>query len=425
MEAYAVIFRIVLLAVLLFFSGFFSASETAVTSLNYVKVKQLQQKQVKGAEVIGRLVDRSTKILSATLVGNNLANTAATAIATELVVQLFGGVGVTAVVTFVMTSLILIFGEITPKTYASHNGEKVALRLGTILLAITTVLYPLLKVLNFITTLIIKVLGGEMRTGLPFVTEEEIRTLVKVGREEGIIHQQESKMIDSIFEFDDTYVTEVMVPRIDIVAVDSSSTLEEVMQVVERSGFSRIPVYEGDIDNIVGILHVKDLIKYSGSAREGFNIKQVMRETYYVPEGKKLNQLLREMKKEKVHMAIVLDQYGGTAGLVTIEDVVEEIVGEIEDEFDMGHPYVVENKDGSLTVSGKVTIQELNEGYGLDLPEDEYETLGGLVFNRLGRLPRRGDRVNFGRIVAEVKNVERRRIDQIKIYIQRKGDTRP
>jgi len=416
---YATMFRVILLAFLLFVSGFFSASETALTSLNHIKVKQLQQKRIRGAEVIAKLVDQSDRILSTTLLGNNLANTAATAFATEFVVQLMGGAGGgTVIVTFVMTTMILIFGEITPKTYASNNGERVALRLGRSLLFISTVLYPLLKVLNFITTGVIRIFGGEINAGLPFVTEDEIRTLIRVGHEEGLIHEQESEMINSIFEFDDTSVREIMIPRIDIVAVDSLSGLKDVVKAVRDSGFSRIPIYEDNIDNVIGILYAKDLLAFTYTCSEDFAVKGLMREAFYVPESKKLNHLLLEMKKERVHMAIVLDQYGGTAGLVTIEDVVEEIVGEIKDEYDIERPYIINNKDKSLTVSGMATVEELKEDYGLDLPDQGFETLGGLVFNKLGRLPLKGDKVKFGEVFVEVTGIGRRRIVEMKIFRQ-------
>jgi putative hemolysin len=418
MDIYGLVFRVVLLVFLLMLSGFFSASETAVTSLNHLKVKQMQQKKVKGTGVIVQLVNKSNRILSTTLLGNNLANTAATAIATELVVQIFGGAGVTALVTLVMTALILIFGEITPKTYASHNSEMVALKLGRALIFLSAVLYPLLKALNLITSAIIRIFGGEIRSGVPFVTEEEIRTLLKVGHEEGLIREQESEMIDSIFEFDDTYVNEVMVPRIDVVAVDISSGIEDVMDIVTKSGFSRIPVYEGNIDNVVGIIYVKDLIRVFREGEREMNIAGLMKEPYYVPESKKLNDLLREMRKEKVHIAIVLDQYGGTAGLVTIEDLVEEIVGEINDEFDVVQPHVVKNDDGSYTVSGRVPVEELRDEYKMGFPGDEYQTIGGLVFNRLGRLPHQGDKVRFGNTVVEVTRVQKRRIIEMKVYPQ-------
>ncbi len=422
MTVYAVVLRIALLAFLLFMSGFFSASETALTSLNHIKVKQMQQKKVRGADVIARLADRSSRILSVTLLGNNLANTAATAIAAEFIVRLMGGAGGTVLVTFIMTAMILIFGEITPKTYASHNGEKVALKVGRSLLVISTVLYPFLKALNYITTGVIRVFGGEVKSGLPFVTEEEIRTLVKVGHEEGIIHQQESRMIDNIFEFDDTCVIEVMVPRIDIVAVHISCPLRDVIKKAKDTGFSRLPVYEDSIDNIVGVLYSKDLLDYACSGKEDFDAGKLMREAYYVPESKKLNQLLMEMKIGKFHMAVVLDEYGGTAGLVTIEDIVEEIVGEIRDEYDAEESYIIDNSDETLTVYGMAAVDELKEDFGLELPDEGFETLGGLVFNKLGRLPRVGDRIRFGKVIIEVTGIDGRRIVKMKIFKHNKGE---
>lgn len=418
MDIYRLILRLVLLAFLLMLSGFFSASETAVTSLNRLKVKQMQQKGVKGVDVIVRLVDRSNRMLSTTLLGNNLANTAATAIATELVVQAFGGAGVTAVITVVMTTLILIFGEITPKTFASHNSEAVAIKLGGALLILSTVLYPVLKALNIVTTAIIRVFGGEIQTAVPFVTEEELRTLLKVGHEEGLIHRQESQMIDSIFEFDDMYVYEVMIPRIDVTAIDIAGEMEDVVKVVAETGFSRVPVYEGNVDNIVGVIYAKDLLKTTTSNGADSDIGRLMKDPYFVPESKKLSDLLREMRREKVHIAIVLDQYGGTSGLVTIEDIVEEIIGEIKDEFDEVQTPIVKNEDGTLTMSGRMSVEELRDECGIDLPYEDYRTIGGLVFDILGRLPRQGDRAVLSSLEVEVTKVHKRRIIEMKMYSQ-------
>lgn len=405
-------FKIIILVVLLIFSALFSSAETAVTSLNVIKVRKMNQDGEKGGELLERLLKKVNKVLATVLIGNNIANIAATAIATDITVKVFHGN--ILLVTVIMTVLILIFGEITPKTFAAQNAVKVALLLGRYIEVFTFILSPVIKILTIVTNIIIKLLGGKIVSGIPFVTEEEIKTLVKVGQEEGLIEHEERDMINSIFEFDDTTVREVMTPRIDVVGIISISSLNKALSTVIDAGYSRIPIYEETIDNIIGVLYAKDLLVFSNKLDE-VDLKRIMRPAYYVPESKKVNHLLKELQKEKIHMAIVMDEYGGTAGVVTIEDLLEEIVGDILDEYDADENLIQEIDDDTIVVSSRVGIDEINEMLNLSYPEDEFETISGYIFNILGRVPKEGDILNLKDSKITVLKVVNRRIQQAKI----------
>jgi len=409
--------RFLALLILLMFSALFSSAETSLTSMSVIKVKQLKNRGVHQAVIIERLMEKSHKILATILIGNNIVNIAATAIATELTFKYFSGKNVTFLVTVMMTFMILIFGEITPKTFSSYYPEAVAVRLGRPIEILSYILYPVLQILNGITSVTIRLLGGNINQNKSLVSEDEIKTLVDVGEEAGIIESKEKEMINSIFAIGDIEATEVMVPRIDMVYLEEDSSLEESLNVVIDFGYSRIPVIKDTIDNVVGILYAKDLLAYArqpGSNKD-FDIKKIIRAAYYVPESKKVSDLLREMQKEKVHIAIVLDEYGGTLGLVTIEDILEEIVGEILDEYDDELDLIEQMNENSLIVSSKASIEEINEVLGISLPEDEYESIGGFVFNLLGRVPLKDDIIEFDDAKIRVISVQNRRIKQVEI----------
>jgi len=422
---YEILLKIITLIILLIFSGLFSGAETALSSLNIITVKKLKKKGVKEANTLEKLLSRPSKTLSTILIGNNIVNIAATAIATELTLSLFSGKQVTFIVTMIMTILILIFGEITPKTYSAYNSEKVAIKLGKPLEVLSVVFTPFLIVLNRVTKVIIKALGGNVNNNRTTVSEEEIKTLVDVGEEAGIIEKQEKEMINSIFEIGDIEVTEVMVPRIDIVYLEEDVTVEEAIKKVLKCGFSRIPVIKKSIDNITGIIYAKDLLAcyFKQDKDESKGIRELIRPAYYVPESKKAIDLLTEMQLEKIHIAIVLDEYGGTLGLVTIEDILEEIVGDILDEYDEEMDLIDYLDEQTLIVDSKISIDEINETFKISLPEDEFESVGGLIFNLLGRIPKKGDNIEYNGLLFKILEVHNRRIKKVEISkINHKGD---
>ncbi len=410
--------KLALLVLLLIISSLFSSAETALTSMNVIKLKQLQNKGVEQATILERIMGKSEKILSTILIGNNIVNIASTAIATELVYKLASGKNVTALVTLIMTITILVFGEITPKTYAANYPEKVAIKLGRPIEILSYILYPFLKILNLITSFIIRILGGDINATKVWVSEEEIKTLVDVGEEAGILEKKEREMINSIFEIGDLEASEAMVPRIDMLYLEEDSTCEEALNAVIDFGYSRIPVIKDTIDNVIGILYAKDLLIYNKNQNESsetFDIKKLIRPAYCVPESKKVSELLKEMQKEKVHIAIVLDEYGGTLGLITIEDILEEIVGDILDEYDDEIDLIEQIGENGLIVNAKASIEEINKWLLVNLPEDEYESIGGFVFNLLGRIPIKDDIIEFEDITIRVLNVQNRRIEQLEI----------
>jgi len=318
----------------------------------------------------------------------------------------------------IMTVLILVFGEITPKSYAAQNPIKVAVKVARPLEILSFVFKPILIVLTSITNFIIKMMGGEVLTSTPFVTEEEIRSLVDVGEEEGVLKHQEKEMIEGIFEIDDIDVTEVMVPRIDIIAVSEDAEMQEALDLIITYGHSRIPVFKDTIDNITGVIYAKDLLPFASSKDKRIEekpITELMRAAYYVPETKKVSQLLKELQQKKIHMAIVLDEYGGTEGLVTIEDILEEIVGDILDEFDSEIDLIEKINENLYLVKAEVSLEEINEIFDTDLPEEDFDSLGGFVFGTLGRVPVQGDEVTYDNLKMTVTKVHNRRIRIIEV----------
>ena len=417
--------RAIFVLMLLSLSAIFSSAETALTSISLAKIRQLKEENEKKAEVLKRVKLKIGDILSTILIGNNIVNIAATAIISELTVELFQGKNSTIATTVIMTILILVFGEITPKTYATQNVLKVGAIIARPMELLSFIFKPILIVLTKITNVIIKILGGEISASSPFVTEEEIRSLVDVGEEEGILKHQEKEMIQNIFEIDDLDVGEVMLPRIDIIAITEDSNIKEALDLIINCGHSRIPVYRETIDNIVGILYAKDLLQYSllkEEILEEKTITKLMRPAYYVPETKKANLLLKELQQKQIHMAIVLDEYGGTEGLVTIEDILEEIVGDIFDEYDNEVDLIRKVDDSTYLIQADISLEEINDQFHLDLPEEEFDSLGGYVFNTLGRVPVNGDKVKYQNITMEVVKLNNRRVITIRLTIEEVED---
>lgn len=419
-----------ILIMLLLGSAFFSSSETALMAMNIAKIRQLEETEDK--KDIDRLKDivknKLNDFLVTILLGNNIVNIAATAITTQLVGRLVGGGQGIVLATFIMTTLILVFGEISPKSYAAQNAEKVALKTSRILQFLSTVFKPVLWVFTAISHIIIRIAGGEMQGVTAIVTEEEIMSLVDVGEEEGVVKHQEREMIEGVFEIDESDVSDVMIPRIDIVAVEDDINLKEVIDLVIDKGHSRIPVYKESVDNIIGVVYAKDLLKLAKSTNgdlEHLSIKDILHEAYYIPEGKKLSKLLKELQIKKVHMAIVLDEYGGTEGLVTIEDILEEIVGEIFDEFDLEEKKVDKIGDNKYIIKGDLDLEEIEDFFDIEFSEDDkedYDSIGGFIFNTLDRVPKNGDVVSHTNVNFIVKKVMKRRIKEVFVEIEAKDD---
>lgn len=407
--------QIIFLIVLLIGSAFFSASETALMSLSKIRIRYMQDEGVKGAKLVSSLIENPNKLLSSILVGNNVVNIAATSISTSLFIGLMGEKGV-ALATAVMTVLVLIFGEITPKTIAANNSEKVSLLVSKPIKAIIFILRPIVWIFNIITNIIFKLFGITNKGAKSFITEEELKTMVNVSHEEGVLEMEEREIINNVFEFGDMQAKNAMVQRIDMVAIDMEDSYDEIIRVFKTEKLSRMPVYEETIDDIVGILNIKDIIFLSDEEIESFDIKNYMREPFFTYEFKKITQLLEEMKLEKSQMAIVVDEYGGTSGLLTIEDLVEVIVGDIEDEYDEEEDEIQVIKEDEYIVDGSTKIGDVNELIGVNLESEEFDSIGGFIIGHLSRLPEENEVIEVDNIRFCIESIEKNRIKKIRIY---------
>lgn len=408
--------QVIILVILLIGSGFFSASETALMSLSKIRIRYMQQEGVKGAKLVSSLIENPNKLLSSILVGNNVVNIAATSISTSLFIELMKGSEGVAVATAVMTILVLIFGEITPKSIAANNSEKVALLVARPIKFIIFILSPIVWIFNLITGFIFKILGLENKGVQPYITEEELRTMVNVSHEEGVLEIEEREIINNVFQFGDMQAKNAMIQRIDMVAIDVEDSYDEIIELFKNEKLSRMPVYEENIDDIIGILNIKDVIFLDDEEIENFDIKKYIREPFFTYEFKKIAQLLEEMKIEKTQMAIVVDEYGGTSGLITVEDLIEVIVGDIDDEYDDEDDEIQVIKEDEYIVEGSTKITDVNELIGVRLESEEFDSIGGFIIGHLNRLPEEEEVVEVDEIRFCIESIDKNRIKKIRIF---------
>ena len=368
---------------------------------------------VAGAKSVEKLIEDPNKLLGAILIGNNVVNIGASSLATVLATNIFGNSGV-GIATGVITILVLIFGEITPKSIAKQKSETVALMVVKPIQFIVFIFKPFVYVFTIISSLFIRLLGGDPNKAESFITEEELKTMVDVSEEEGVLENVEKEMIFNIFDFVDLQVKDVMVQRVDIVAVDEEATYDEVMDIIKSEQFSRIPVYSETIDNVIGVINVKDFAMVE-NIREDFNVTKYVREPFYTFEFKKIVELFKEMKKARNHIAVVLDEYGGTVGLVTIEDLVEEIVGEIEDEYDEEDNSIEVIKENEYVVDGSARLHDISELLGVDIDSEEFDSVGGLMIGALGRMPEEKEEVVSNDITFIAEEIDKNRIKKVRL----------
>ena len=416
MGSTANILQIGLLVVLLLGSGFFSASETSLMSLSKIRIRYMEDEGVKGAKLVGSLIEKSSDLLSSILVGNNIVNIAATSVSTSLFINIFGDGGV-AIATAVMTVLVLVFGEITPKTIAANSPEKVAVVVSKPISIIMKITKPIVWVFNLLTGIIFKIMGIDNDGVKPFITEEELKAMVNVSHEEGVLEMEEREIINNVFQFGDMQAKEAMIQRLDMVAVNIEDSYDEIIELFKSEKLSRLPVYQESIDDIVGILNIKDIIFLSDEEIENFDIKDYVREAFFTYEFKKITQLLEEMKKEKTQMAIVVDEYGGTAGLLTIEDLVEVIVGDIDDEYDEEEEEIVKINDNEYLVEGSTKISDVNEQLGINLESEEFDSIGGFIIGYLKRIPEENEIIEVEDVKFKVESIDKNRINKIRIFV--------
>ncbi len=394
--------QIVILIVLLLLSGFFSSAETALFSISKAKAIHLAKEKGKVNALIKKMKDDPHRLLSTILIGNNVVNVGASAMATAMAISLLSSNAV-GIATGIMTFLILIFGEIFPKSIATRNNILIARIVIFPLYWLSILFTPIIVLLNFIPKL-----TGKIQKR-PKVTEEELMTMVEVVEEEGEIKEEERELIYNIFEFDDTKASEIMTPRADMFVINEDEDLK--LEEIIKSGFTRIPVIKGDIDHVIGILNIKDLFMHQATSKEEIDVRKIMREPYFVPNNKKLDNLLQQFKERKQHMAIIVDEYGGVSGLITLEDALEEIVGEIIDETDKFEPYIVKIKPNEWIVLGKSEIDEVNENIPMNIPDSsEYNTFSGYILDKIGRIPQEKEEIPLENFIATVNKMKGNRI---------------
>ena len=404
------IIQLVIVIILLSASAFFSSAETALMTSNKLKMRNLADNGNKRAAKVLKVTENTDKMLSAILIGNNIVNLTASSISTTLTLKIFGS-KLVGIATGILTFLILVFGEITPKNVASKNAEKMSLIYIGVISFLVTLLTPVIFIVNTVAKFVISIFNknGDDNNA---VTEEELRAMVEYSHEEGVIENEEKKMIVNVVDFGDTVAGDIMVPRVDMVMVDEKSSYEEILQVFREERYTRIPVYEETPDNVIGILNVKDFLLIED--KENFVMKELLREPLYTYEYKKTSALMMDMRKTGANIVIVLDEYGITAGLITLEDMLEEIVGEIRDEFDADEDEgITKVSDLEYLIDGSTNLDDINDRIGLSLSSEEYESIGGLIMEKLGRLPVEGEIINFDNIVLTVKKMDHARIEKV------------
>ena len=407
--------RFVILAALILCGAFFGAAETSLFAASRIALRRLRDAGDPRARAAHQLLEDPGSLLTTLLAGNTIANVGSSVVATSIALSLLGRRTGEFVAFVGATVLVLILGEIAPKTLAVRYADQLALRVAGTVRVVSRILTPLVRLLSLAGTAIVRPFGGAITPRAPLVTEDQLRFLVQVGEEEGVIEEKEREMIHSIFEFGDTLVREVMRPRVDIIAVPAKATINEALGLVMEYGHSRLPVYEGSVDHIVGVVYVRDLLPALRQGRLDQPVSEVQRRPFFVPESKKVDELFREMQRRKVSMAIVVDEYGGTAGLVTMEDLLEEIVGEIQDEYDLEEKPIQLVDDRTAVVNGRTSIEEVNGTLGLQLPIDEVDTIAGLVYALAGRVPGQGDTFSVPGAELRVERALGQRITKVRI----------
>jgi len=404
--------ELIILIILLILSGFFSGAEVALISLTKPKAEQLVKQKKLGAVYVKKLKDDPQRMLATILIGNNIANVAASAIATSIMIGIFKNYAV-GIATGVMTLLILVFGEITPKSIAAKNNAGVSQLVAAPIWYLSIILAPILNVLDKFLNRFIKLMG--IKSQEKAVTEEEIISMIKIAEEEGSIKETEETMIKSILKFDDTKVSEIVTPRRYMVMLESKLSIENAFRVFLKKSHTRMPVYEKNKENIIGIVHIKDLMKSMQRKNKNYPVKKIMYKSYFVPEVKKIGELLSQFQKRKEHMAIVVDEHGSITGLVTLEDVLEEIVGEIVDETDKIAPNIKSIGKNTWIVNGKTEIDEINEKLQMKLKGKGYNTLSGFFLKRTGKIPKQGDKIAYKRFIFKIEEVDKHRISSVKV----------
>ena len=411
----SVVTQLIILFILLMLSAFFSSAETALTTVNQIRIRNLAEDGNKRAKKVVKVTGNSGKMLSAILIGNNIVNVAAASLTTSIAYT-FGG-EIVAIASGIITVLILIFGEITPKTLATIHAEKISLIYAPVIDLFMKIMTPVIFVINGLSMIVLFILRVDPNDKNRAMTENELRTIVDVSHEDGVIEEEEKEMIYNVFDLGDARAKDVMVPRVHVTFADVNSTYEELIEIFREDKYTRLPVYEETTDNVVGTINMKDLLLYKNTKE--FNIRDILREAYFTYEYKAISELLVEMRQASFNIAIVLDEYGETSGLITLEDILEEIVGEIHDEYDENEEDFVK-KIGELEyiVEGSLNLEDFNDRLDLELSSNDYDSLGGFIIEHLDRLPVAGDSVTTVEgIRLIVDKLDKNRIEKVHVYL--------
>lgn len=412
----------VTIVLMILLSAFFSSAETAMTTVNRIRIQALMEQGDKRAIILDKVISNSSKMLSTILIGNNIVNISASSLVTTLTIQVLGNVYVGAA-TGALTLIILLFGEITPKTLAALHAEKIALSYAKIIYFLTIILTPVVFIVGKLGNGVMYLLRVDPNAKANPMTEHELRTLVNVSQEDGVIEREEKQMIYNVFDFGDSTAKDVMIPRIDMTFVDINATYNELMEIFREDMHTRFPVYEENTDNIIGIINIKDLILYPKN--QEFSIQNILREPYFTYEYKRTADLMVEMRKASVNLAIVLDEYGSTAGLVTLEDLLEEIVGEIRDEYDEDEEEdLKEIQPGKEYIAlGSAKLDDINEALSIHLESEDYDSVGGYIIEQLDSLPSQGQSVTLENgIRLVVDELDKNRIEAVHIWLPETSD---
>ena len=413
--------QIIFLVILIILSGFFSSAESAFTTVNKIRIRALAGDGNHNAMRVEKILGRYSKMLSTVLVGNNIVNISASALATTLAINIWGSVAV-SIMTGVLTLVILLFGEIIPKTWATVRSEQIALSYSRIICALMFILTPLVYIIDKMSHFIMKIFKIDTSGSGTQITENEIKTYVDVGREDGVIESEEQEMINNVFDFSDAVAKDIMIPRIDMTSVDVNTDYYTLMNVFRDSMFTRIPVYDGEPDQIIGLINIKDFFLVKD--KKNFHIKSIIRTAYFTFEFKKIADLMIEMRSKAFNVAFVLSEYGTTVGMITMEDLVEEIVGEIRDEYDEDENELIQQVDDrQYIVAGSVKLDDLNDVLGTSLSSEDYDSIGGLMIEQLERLPHNHETITLDcGITLTAQGISDQRIDKVILLLSAEDD---
>ncbi len=418
----ASITQLVFLVILLLLSAFFSSAETAFTTASRIRMRTLAEGGSNKAKRVLAITDDMHKMLSAILIGNNIVNLSASSIATTLAIKLFGSVGA-GIATGILTILILIFGEISPKTVATVHADSIALAYSSLIYRLMQLLTPVIFIVNQLSMGFLKLMRFDPGSGRTAMTEEEFKTIVDVGHETGVLENSEHEMINNVFDFGDSQAKEIMIPRIDMTFAKLDNTFDELIDIFREDKFTRLPVYEENTDNVIGIINMKDLLLYED--KQHFQIKDLLREPFFTYEQKNTSELFLEMQKNSINIAIVLDEYGVTAGMITLEDLLEEIVGEIRDEYDADEEDpLIQTGEREYCVQGSMNLEDLCDALNLPFYSEDYDTIGGYLIGLFGHLPEKNEIIITDEdILLQVTQMDKNRIEKIYMKLPEKQDS--